>query len=195
MRKSNRFLVKLVSLVILLSFLGAIMVSSVRVNHFVRTRILGQKDQVATAGTITKNDAVTKAPVSAETIKNDPKYQITVGPDGNQMTSHPHKQLGSIPMVAVIIQVMGLLTSWMPMASITGSIQLPVVGQEQHMMRLKVSNGDDIMCMTIKSSSDIIAVTAFYYSMLYKRRLQLLYDRDRQKIGQKYHYWQRKMKK
>lgn len=180
MRKSNRFLVKLVSLVILLSFLGAIMVSSVRVNHFVRTRILGQKDQVATAGTITKND---------------PKYQITVGPDGNQMTSHPHKQLGSIPMVAVIIQVMGLLTSWMPMASITGSIQLPVVGQEQHMMRLKVSNGDDIMCMTIKSSSDIIAVTAFYYSMLYKRRLQLLYDRDRQKIGQKYHYWQRKMKK
>ena len=60
MRKSKRFLVKLVSLVILLSLLGAIMVSSVRVNHFVRTRILGQKDHVATAGTITKNDAVTK---------------------------------------------------------------------------------------------------------------------------------------
>lgn len=70
MRKSKRFLVKLVSLVILLSLLGAIMVSSVRVNHFVRTRILGQKDHVATAGTITKNDAVTKAPVSAETIRD-----------------------------------------------------------------------------------------------------------------------------
>ena len=66
-------------------------------------------------------------------------------------------------MVVVIIQVMGLLTSWMPMASIIGSIQLPVVGQEQRMMRLKVSNGDDIMGMTIKSSSDVIAATAFYY--------------------------------
>ena len=74
MRKSNRFLVKLVSLVILLSLLGDIMVSSVRVNHFVRTRILGQKDQVATAGTITKND---------------PKYQITVGPDGNPNDKPP----------------------------------------------------------------------------------------------------------
>ena len=163
MRKSKWLLVKLVSLVILLSLLGAIMVSSVRVNHFVRTHILGQKDQVATAGTIAKNDAVTKAPASAETIKNDPRYQTTVGPDGNPNDNHPHKRLGSILMVVVIIQVMGLLTSWMPMASIIGSIQLPVVGQEQRMMRLKVSNGNDIMGMTIKSSSDVIAATAFYY--------------------------------
>ena len=89
MRKSKRLLVKLVSLVILLSLLGAIMVSSFRVNHFVRTHILGQKDQVATAGTIAKNDAVTKEPVSAETIKNDPRYQITVGPDGNPNDKTP----------------------------------------------------------------------------------------------------------
>lgn len=106
MRKSKWHLVKLVSLVILLSLLGAIMVSSVRVNHFVRTHILGQKDQVATAGTIAKNDAVTKAPASAETIKNDPRYQTTVGPDGNPNDNHPHKRLGSILMVVVIIQVM-----------------------------------------------------------------------------------------